>query len=320
MSEDSSAPLPAPKASIVVPSRGGAKRLPVLLDALRLQDEKSFEIIVVLDGDIDGSRGLLEAEASTGDLDLTIIEFPENRGRVAALNAGFEAASGSVYVRCDDDFEPRPTYVSRRVRLHADGPVGVIGLAENVYEDNAYARAYGREAETRFHRDAYATAPGERWRYWAGNVSVDRETYARVGPYDGDFRAYGWEDVDWGYRLHEAGVPIVIDRELATPHHLVAVTLTSRARRAYQSGSAMRLFQAKHPQGLGPMTVPWTPWVVAVRCLAVLPPSACLAIARTVDRSLPRLPKAVSSRLVALVVEGAVLGGRWHSTYNDMSI
>ena len=30
----------------------------------------------------------------------------------------------------------------------------------------------------------------------AGNVSVTRDTWEEVGPYDIDFRAYGWEDVD----------------------------------------------------------------------------------------------------------------------------
>ena len=48
---------------------------------------------LVVDGVDDGSVALLEAESRFA---LRSIIFPENRGRVAALNAGFEAARGGV--------------------------------------------------------------------------------------------------------------------------------------------------------------------------------------------------------------------------------
>ena len=41
---------PAPAASVIVPTRGGAARLPVLLTALCRQDDQDFEVIVVIDG------------------------------------------------------------------------------------------------------------------------------------------------------------------------------------------------------------------------------------------------------------------------------
>ena len=86
-----------PVASIVVPSFRCADRLPQLLDSLAAQDAApSFEVIVVVDGVDDGSVALLENESR---LDARSIVFPENRGRVAALNAGFEAARGDVLIR-----------------------------------------------------------------------------------------------------------------------------------------------------------------------------------------------------------------------------
>lgn len=313
----------APKASIVVPSRGGAQRLPVLLAALRRQSEPSFEVIVVLDGDVDDSRSVLESEAAVGDLDLKIIEFPENRGRTAALNAGFEAASGAVYVRCDDDFEPETDYVKRHVAGHADGPRGVIGVARNVFgehADTAYARLYAKDADDRFHETAYTTPADSTWKFWAGNVSIDAETYAEIGPYDADYRAYGWEDVDWGYRLHAAGVPIVVDPGLTTPHHLAAVTTEIRARRAYQSAAARHLFEEKHPEAMADYYLPWSPWNVAVRAVAALPPNVTLKAAAAVDAILPKVPTAVGGKLVALVVEGCALGGRWRPGHRDLNI
>ena len=76
-------------ASIIIPSRGGAKRLPRLLSALAAQDDRDWEAIVVIDGDVDGSRQVVERYRH---LPVRSTVFPENRGRVAALNAGFAAA------------------------------------------------------------------------------------------------------------------------------------------------------------------------------------------------------------------------------------
>ena len=36
-------------------------------------------------------------------------------GRVTALNTGFDAATGDVLIRCDDDFEPSPGHVAAHV-------------------------------------------------------------------------------------------------------------------------------------------------------------------------------------------------------------
>ena len=310
-------------ASIVVPTRGGATRLPVLLDALRAQTEANFEVIIVLDGDVDGSRAVLEAEHSRGELEIAIIEFAENRGRTAALNAGFERARGRVYIRCDDDFEPKSDYVERHVAAHLDQSCGVIGVAQNIFgehADTAYARLYAKDADAKFHETAYATPPESTWKFWAGNVSVDAETYAKIGPYDPDYRAYGWEDVDWGYRLHEAGYPIIIDPRLSTPHHLAAVTTHIRARRAYQSAAARHLFEQKHPEAMADYHLPWSPWNMAVRVIAALPPRATLAMAQGVDRLLPKVPTAIGGKLVALVVEGCALGGRWRPGRQDLKI
>ena len=79
------------KAAVIIPSRGGADILHYPLDALTAQTEKDFQVIVVLDGDIDNSEAVLDRYIAEGKLNLTKIVFEENRGRVAALNAGHRA-------------------------------------------------------------------------------------------------------------------------------------------------------------------------------------------------------------------------------------
>lgn len=298
-------------ASIVIPSRGGAQRLPRLMEALRAQSSPSWEAIVVLDGDVDGSEQVL---CRYDDLPVRVITFPENRGRVAALNAGFDAATGEVLIRCDDDLEPAPDYVERHIAAHRERPCGVVGLYRNVLEDNAYARAYGNATDGRFRDGAYHCAEDERWHYWAGNCSITREIWEKVGPYDTRYRTYGWEDADYGLRVYEAGYPIVLEPALETTHHAAAVTTESRVRRAYHSGQARHLFDEIHGAGK-PGPGPTRPtntsaWNIATNALAdSITYRRARTLAAGIDKALPHLPTAISSKMIALLVEAAAVAG-----------
>jgi len=292
------------------------------MHALEKQSYQDWEAIVVIDGDIDGSEAVLE---QLTHLPVRVIVFPQNRGRVAALNAGFEAATGEVLIRCDDDLEPAPDYVANHVSAHAGRSVGVVGIYRNVLADNAYSRVYGAAADDRFRRGAYAADADVRWLYWAGNCSITRDMWETVGPYDTRYRAYGWEDVDYGIRLHRAGYPIVLDPSLETTHHAAAVTTESRIRRAYRSGQARRIFDATHGSDIkGPG--PSRPrndsvWNVAVNALSfTLDYDRAGALAAAVDRwVLPRAPRPVSAKIVAMLVETAAVSGfaSKESAHND---
>lgn len=297
-------------ASIIIPSRGGARRLPRLISALAAQDDPEWEAIVVIDGDIDGSEAVL---AQYSHLPLRAVVFPENRGRVAALNAGFAEATGDVFIRCDDDLVPSADYVRQHKNAHAETPCGAIGLYLNQLPDTPYARAYGRDADEKFRQDAYRQE--EVWRYWAGNCSTTRDLWDEVGPYDPDYRAYGWEDVDWGYRLHKLGVPVRLVRELETPHYVAAVTTRNRVQRAFHSGAARRLFEAKHGLGLLSSAEPpaTSAWNRAVLNIGRSPSRRLLdATATAVDLGARVLPRSISRKGIALLVEGGSVAGYRH--------
>lgn len=304
--------MSAPIASIVVPSRGGAARLPHLFEALRGQTSADWEAIVVIDGDIDDSASVIENAGV--DLPLRSIVFSRNKGRSAALNAGFADARGAVLIRCDDDLRPGPDYVAQHVAQHAGESRGVIGLYRNEYPDTPYARAYGRDRDERFRKDAYSTNRDMTWRYWAGNASVTRETFDRVGEYDTAFRAYGWEDVDWGYRLMRAGAQIVLAPELETPHHIAAVTTEIRVKRAFHSGAARQTFVAKHgTDALGkraPGVGIWGRFIDATARRDDLPD--LLRRAKRADAALDRMPRVLAEKRVSWLVESAALSGELH--------
>lgn len=300
-----------PRASIIVPTRGGVSRLPYLFNALGAQTEQSWEMIVVIDGDIDGTEDLVEDVRDV--LPVRPIVFPENRGRAAALNAGFDAARGEVLIRCDDDLRPDTGYVAAQLAHHSGDPVGVVGLVRNIYPATPYARAYGYARDERFRQDAYRVPGERRWRYWCGNVSTTRDTFDRVGAYDTGFRAYGWEDVDWGYRLHVAGIPVVFAPELETAHHIAATTTEVRVRRAFYSGAARLTFEAKHG-GVSsePVQQGLRAWDRLVALTARNDLTNLLHLARRLDKVLDKLPRKIAEKRVSLLVEAAAISGELH--------
>lgn len=292
-------------ASLVIPTRGGSERLKILFEALKDQTHPDWEAIVVIDGDIDDSAAIVKKFAA--QLPVHAIVFDENQGRVSALNTGFQAAKGDIIIRCDDDFEPGPDHIAAHVKAHSAKECGVIGLPLNIAPENAYMRAYGHDADARSREAAYATDPAERWRLWGGNTSVPRHLYDAVGGFDASYQGYGWEDLDFGFRLHALGVPIELCREAEVRHHMASVTARIRADRAYSSGMARHHFEELH--GVGSTGTPnpqHSAWSRATGLAArTLKAPVSSRIAAGIDRALPVLPPAVGRKAVAFIVEAS---------------
>lgn len=302
-----------PSVSLVIPSYRGAARLPVLFEALRNQDfAGDWEAVVVIDGVVDDSEAVIDG---TTGLPLRKVVLPENQGRPSALNAGFDAARGEVLVRCDDDLEPAPDFVRQHHTAHEGGdPRGVLGLVHNVFADADYGRSYGADYDQRFRDDAYAMLPSERWRLWAANCSVPRRLYDQVGHYDPAFRTYGWEDIDWGYRLAQTGAEIVVVPELEVVHHAANSSAEVRVRRAFHAGRSRARFDGKHgltwPTPEGGTRAVHAVWDASIRGIARLEREArFVAMARQLDRVLGKLPVRARIKAIALLVESASLAG-----------
>ncbi|QCV96048.1 glycosyltransferase family 2 protein [Acidipropionibacterium acidipropionici] len=296
-------------ASVIIPSFRGAGRLPRLLSCLAAQTSTDWEAIVVIDGDIDGSEQVVERYKH---LPVRSIVFPQNRGRVVALNAGFEAAKGDVLIRCDDDFEPGPAHIAGHLAAHADHECGVVGVARAAAHENTYMRIYGHDADERGSTAAYATPPEQRWRLWGGNVSCSREAFSKIGGYDPRYRQYGWEDLDFGYRLAQAAIPIEISPAIEVPHAMASVTTRTRVSRAFLSGRARHLFDEIHGAGASGPVTPEKPtaWDRSVTALADrLTYRRSAALAQVEDLAIRSLPTPVARKLVALLVEASGIAG-----------
>src|SRR4051812_32394159 len=114
--------------SVVIPTYRRVALLGRCLSALVKQSfTRSYEIIVVADGQDEGTRRLVEF------LDKDFIHYHEldrKRGPAAARNLGWKHAAGDLIVFTDDDCIPTTDFIEaywRAYLLRAHGPTAFTG-------------------------------------------------------------------------------------------------------------------------------------------------------------------------------------------------
>jgi glycosyltransferase involved in cell wall biosynthesis len=99
-----------PDISVVIPLLNEEESLPELfgwIDKVMRENHFSYEIIAINDGSTDDSWKVI-AEQSLKNPCIKGISFQRNYGKSAALNVGFEAASGKVVITMDADLQDSP--------------------------------------------------------------------------------------------------------------------------------------------------------------------------------------------------------------------
>ncbi len=122
-----------PELSIVVPVYNEEESVPHLHEALVAALEptgRSWEVLYVDDGSVDGSYAVLEQLAES-DERVKVIQFRRNFGQTAAMAAGFEHARGQVVLPIDADLQNDPADIPRLLAKLEEGYDVVAGWREN---------------------------------------------------------------------------------------------------------------------------------------------------------------------------------------------
>lgn len=234
-----------PVVSVVIPTFNRRETLEYTLPLLASQTlpAEQYELLLCDSGSSDGTQELVRELAIPN---LRHICPAENRGRSGARNFGIREASGEFVLFTDADIIPSPNLLAEHLRLHRQRPhSAVVGLEIQVdslaeYEavrDNPYDK--GRH----MHGKADKTMS---WLFFlTGNASAPRQALLDVGLFDENFTVYGHEDLELGYRLQQAGYPILYNAA-AVNYHWHPVSFAERCEKMRHSGFATKRFYNKH--------------------------------------------------------------------------
>jgi hyaluronan synthase len=129
----------APTLTIVIPAFNEGAMVEKTIDscAAAIYPRERLEIIVVDDGSRDDTWQHIARAAARHPGLVVPIRFPENRGKRAALAAGFELGAGEVFLTIDSDSLVEPQTLLAIVGPFCDPRVGAVAGKVTVYNREA---------------------------------------------------------------------------------------------------------------------------------------------------------------------------------------
>ncbi|MEU6020704.1 glycosyltransferase [Micromonospora sp. NPDC047134] len=228
------------KASVVVPTFNSFVLLDRCLRTFRAQNlavSDSLEVLVVDDGSTDPTAETVRRHVMA-DSRFRYLYLPRSAtsSRSAARNRGAEEATGDILIFVDGDQLVPPTFVAQHLRRYQgiSAKKAVIGFRKYLRTPEAFDdrfMEYGGEeflggvikSDIRLDLLSRLSDIGgdlkTSWHlFFTCNVSVPRVDFTRVGGFNEEFRGWGLEDSELGYRLERSGTQLVFDEDSFAYH------------------------------------------------------------------------------------------------------
>jgi glycosyltransferase involved in cell wall biosynthesis len=233
----SRAPLDA---SVVIPARNSASSIGAQLAALAAQDFAGrWEVVVADNGSTDATAAIVTAATNGFPVPLRVLDSSRRRGANAARNDGIRATAAPAVLFCDSDDVVGPAWVRSLVdalgAAHtAGGPLEFAALNDPATRALAFDVPSSVQEYCGFR---YALS---------ANLGVRREVFDRVGAFDERF-AHGFDEVDFGYRVHLAALSLQ-ESPGALVHYRLRADRRALVRQQFFYGIGSRIFHQKFPE------------------------------------------------------------------------
>ncbi len=202
------------RVSVIVPNWNGLRFIGMCLDSLKLSTFDAFEVIVIDNGSVDGSRELMEEKYPW----IRLIKLPKNMGFAIACNRGIQAAKGKYICLLNNDIEVEPDWLTELYQGMERHPECGMGTTKMMFLDqrdvfyntgdlfHAWSagggRGQGEKDVGQYEDEDYVFGA------CAGAGIYRRELFDRVGIFDEDFFIFA-EDVDLNMRSQLQGFQTV---------------------------------------------------------------------------------------------------------------
>ncbi|MBT6831843.1 glycosyltransferase family 2 protein [bacterium] len=207
------------KISIIIPTLG-RPTLPKVLEgifACRNFEKFQPEILVIVDGKHDQN---FEKLIKKFEQRIRILETQKSAGASGARNSGIENATGDVVVFIGDDTIPTAEWLVRLERFHRINPereaalLGKVSWTPELATDK-FHRWLENHAQFAFRAIEKSEAD---WRhFYTSNISV-KKSLIGDDRFSEKFIGWGFEDIEFGFRLGEKSLKLSYDRDCEVLH------------------------------------------------------------------------------------------------------
>jgi len=238
------------KLSIIIPTYNRKTILKRTLDAYMQQTARDaiLEILVIDDGSADGTGELVMQAAKTSPVPIRYL-FQQNSGLSAARNHGIREARGELILFGDDDIIPAPNLVAEHLAWHQKHPerhVGVMGYvpwSPEIRPTPLMREIIKRGPQFSYGQMTAGKAVGSLGCHF-NNTSLKLEFLRENDLFDENFRTWGFEDIDLGYRLVQRGM-VLLYNPGAVGYHYKRVTFAELCRHPQKMAEALSVLETK---------------------------------------------------------------------------
>jgi glycosyltransferase involved in cell wall biosynthesis len=212
-SETSLQTVPLPSSltiSVIIPVRDGGANFRNCLSGLAQVFPSPKEIIVVADGDTDGSRRVAE------EFGAKVLIIPEPQGPARARNLGAQSAQGSILFFVDADVV-LPSDALSQIETAFNNDPHLTALFGS-YDDQPGEANFLSQYKNLFHHYIHQISREEASTFWSGCGAIRRKVFLELGGFDESYRKPCIEDIELGYRLKKAGYGIRLSKTLQAKH------------------------------------------------------------------------------------------------------
>lgn len=203
--------LPALTISVVVPVYNGGDSFRQCLTSLTALNPPPMEIIVVSDGDTDGSWQIAE------EFGTQVIRLPTASGGPARpRNIGALQAKGEYLFFVDADVCVRPDtlrHVAETFHRYPD-ITALIGS----YDDTPAEKNFLSQYKNLIHHYVHQNGQRDASTFWGACGAIRRTIFLELGGFDENYRRPSIEDIELGYRLKKAGHHIHLCKDIHVKH------------------------------------------------------------------------------------------------------
>jgi glycosyltransferase involved in cell wall biosynthesis len=227
--------------SFVIPVYNRKRHIINTLAALNFQDghdQSTYEVIVVDDGSDDNLYESIRGINQNYQLKYFYLPKDEDSCLSRARNHGWKNAEGELIAFIDCDIIVRSNYLNEVDRYYAaEKDLLLMGLRLMLQEEVTLAEVQngrvfdqwqfnGRNFEVCEHKyhllNQYSyntSALKYPWlKVFGNNLVIPKAWLEKIGGFDEDYKGWGTEDVDLGYKAYTSGIKIFINSRLEVLH------------------------------------------------------------------------------------------------------